>query len=165
MNVQAAQQFAQWIARTNPALFDALARKAGVAQEPGMSGILDFLKTAATTAGTAVKSVGVFLTSQQGLSTLTDLGKVYMTTQAQKTALDLQVAQMRAAQQPYPISNVVDPTTGISVPMYNGPGGQQYPVNAQLAAQLRGTSGVSQYLPYILLGGGLLVALLLLRSR
>lgn len=160
MNRQAAEQLAAWLAKNQPRLFDALARQAAAKSAHTVGGFLDVFKTVGTALGTGVKAVGSFLTTGGGLQAISELGSAYLTTQSQRSALDLQVAQMRAANAPFPIS-----TNEVGGAVYTAANGSTYPLTPQLAAQLRGSTGMSQYLPWILLAGGAVVVLLLLTKR
>lgn len=140
MNQQQAERLAASIARSNPALFDALAAKAGLTA-PGMSGFLDTIRSIGSSVGTAVKSVGSFLTSQQGLQTLAELGGTYAATQQQRSLLQMQIeAAQSAAALPMPTGVHVNPALPVA-------------------------SFMAQYGPWLLLGGGLLLGILLLTRR
>lgn len=151
MNEQAAIALAQWIAKNNPRLFDALAQRVGAT---GIGAWTDVLKNIGSSVGTAVKSVGTFIASPDGLKTISELSGAYLQTQAQKDALRLQIAQARNAQPPLPIGTVVDPNTGQPVPTYFPPTGGAVPISPSVYGQLRPAPDWQN----ILLWGGLALA-------
>jgi hypothetical protein len=176
MKEVAADALAQWLARNEPELFAAMAARAG----GELSGITDIFASigtgiakAAGSIGTgltaAVKGVGSFLTSANGLSTLASLGNSYLQTQAQKNALQVQLAQVQAGQAPAPIETRYDAATGSYVPVYVPASGIPQALTPDLSAQLLRQAGFdwARWAPW-LIGGGLTLALfiwLLTRNR
>lgn len=151
------QAFAYWLAENQPHVFVALVdamKKEAKRQNGGVAGITDWLSNVGTTIGSATKSVGSFLTSQQGLATLSTVGGLYLQTQAQKDALKVQVAQMQAGNAPQPIYSA-GANYNSSVPIYVDPTtGQRLPLSSSLATQLM-PERFSGYLPMFLIGAGI----------
>jgi hypothetical protein len=87
--------------------------------------------------------------------------------QSQQLAL-LQAQQQRTmtGSGAQPIRYATDPTTGQTIPMYyNASTGQYQAQQPGFFSALSGGSGLTQYLPYLLIGGGvILVAVLMKRS-
>lgn len=126
------EALALWIAKNQPQVFERLMRSAQ--QRAQLSGITDWLSSVGTSLGGAVKSVGSFLSSPEGMATVGALGTVYLQTQAQKDALKLQLSQARAGYPPQPVYSVGTQ----NVPYYQDPAtGQSYPLTSQLASQLQ----------------------------
>ncbi len=173
-----ADSLAQWLLKDQPGLFVKLAQVARVVpKNTALGDFTDILSAIGSGISTAVSSVGSFLTSAQGLQTLSTLGATYMTTQAQKNALNVQLATTAANKTAAPIQTVYNSQTGQYEALYTTANGQQQVVTSNNAAQFYPTgaigsqtiaataSGLTQYLPYIAIGGGLLVLMLLMRSR
>lgn len=156
-----AELLALWIAQNQPHVFKALTAEANKSGQ--LNGITDWLSSVGSSLGTAVKSVGSFLTSPAGLASLTTAGGLYLQTQAQKDALKLQVAQAQAGYPPQPVYSAgangqatyyVDPSTG-----------RQYPLTPELTNYLQPAKTIKDYLPWIgLAGGGLLLMFVLGRK-
>lgn len=150
MKYRNAEQLAQWLMKNQPALFTALARQAeGRAQ---LAGISDFFSSLGTGVANATTQVGSFLTSEDGLKTLTGLTGVYLQTKAQKEALQLQVKLAQAGQSVAPVANTTD-VYGGTAPYYYPPGGGPPQPFTQSLAQRLAPQG--DYTPLILLGVGL----------
>lgn len=152
MTTQAsAEQLAAWLAKNEPAIFDALLRAAAT-ESAQLSGITDFLKSLGTSVTGAVKTVGSYLTSSQGIDTLTTLGSTYLGYKQQQNVLQTQVSLAQAGYSPAPIQNTIGANNQV-VPVYT-------PTNQvatdQLLYQLR-PSFFEQYKAPILIGGGLLL--------
>ena len=159
MKYQNAEQLAQWLMKNQPDVFTALAKQAeGRAQ---LAGISDFFSSLGTGVANATSQVGSFLTSQDGLKTLSGLTAVYLQTKAQKDALNLQVKLAQAGQPLAAVSNTSDVYGGASVPYYYGAGVPQ-PLTSSLAERLMPRGG-SDYMPYIIIAGVLGLAVLALR--
>lgn len=130
-----ADAFAKWLAVNQPEIFEGLLRaavKREIPEKSALSGISDVLSSFGTSFGNAVKSVGSFLSSDDGMKTVGTLGALYLQTQAQRDALKLQTATIKAGYPPQPVTNVgVD--TNSAVPVY-APTGQ--PLTPQLTAAL-----------------------------
>lgn len=153
---------AQWLAVNEPELFAALAARV----DQQLAGFTDFLSTigsgiakAATAVGstlnTAAKSVGSFIASPNGMSVLTTLGQTYLQTQAQKNALQVQLAQASAGQMPAPIETRYDAASGAYVPVFTPVAGAPQPLTPQLTQQLLQQSiapGWQRWLPWIIAG-------------
>lgn len=147
------EALALWIARNQPRVFEALTQQAH--KRAQLSGVTDWLSSVGTSLGGAVKNVGSFLTSQEGIATIGALGTAYLTTQAQRDALRTQVAQAQAGYPPQPVYTVGTEQT----PYYRDPAtGQSYPFTSQIAAQLQPPTNWTP----ILIGGGVLLAIVLL---
>lgn len=157
--------FAAWLAENQPAVFNALLRRAAP-QLPaqGLSGFTDILKsiggtigsaakTVVTTLGSAVQSVGGFLTTSGGQQTLQTALQVYAQTQmpaAQTIAQQQALAQSGAP--PADVQMAWDPASQTWVPTGA--------TRALQAGQIW-----AQYGPWILAGGAALLAILFLRRR
>lgn len=152
-----AEQLAEWLAKNEPALFDALLREAAT-QSAQLHGVTDFLSSIGTSITSAVKTVGSYLTSEKGINTLTTLGGAYLGYKTQQNVLQTQVALAQAGMSPAPIQNTVD-QSGRPVPVYT-PTNQV--ASDQLLYQLR-PSFFEQYKWPLLIGGGTLLAILALR--
>lgn len=155
-----------WLAENQPEVFEALLRSAQGKNVPrdaaGLAGIADTLSALGTSFGSAVRSVGSFLTSEQGMRTLGTVGGLYLQSQAQRDALRLQTAQVQAGYAPYPVQNV-GVNTDSAVPVY-GPTGQR--LTPTLAQQLMPQGSILRdYLPWLLLFGGALALLFVSRPR
>lgn len=161
-----ADALARWLADNQPEVFEGVLRTALVKKTPrstvGLSGISETLSAFGTSFGSAVKSVGSFLTSEDGMKALGTVGGLYLQSQAQKDALKLQTAVVQAGYSPYPVQNVGVNTNGAS-PIYTPTG--QY-LTSSLANQLTPkTSVLQEYLPWVLLFGGGLALLFVSRPR
>ena len=155
-----------WLAENQPEVFEGVLRTALVKSAPrnvaGLAGISETLSALGTSFGSAVKSVGSFLTSDDGIKTLSTLGTVYLTSQAQKDALKLQTAQVQAGYAPYPVQNV-GVNTNSAVPVYS-PTGQR--LTPSLAQQLMPQGSVlREYLPWALVFAAALGLLYVSRPR
>lgn len=153
------EQFAVWLAQNQPEVFQALV--ASATKHRQMNGITDWLTSVGTSLGGAVKSVGSFISSPQGMATLGTIGTVYLQTQAQKDALKLQVAQVQAGYSPAPVYTSGSGAT--AQPYYRDPvTGQSYPLTSQLASQLQ---PATNWVPIAAVGGGIILVLILLSGR
>jgi hypothetical protein len=164
MKLEAAQAFAGWLQKNEPELFAALVAQVGKQQQ--LSGITDFfsaigsgIKSAASSVAsglnTAAKSVGSFLASPSGVSTIAQLGQTYLQSQAQKGALQVQLAAAQAGLQPAPIETRYDAATNTYVPVLNAPGTAVQPLTPQLTSQLlAATRGGFDWQTWALIGGG-----------
>lgn len=154
------EAFALWLAQNQPTVFQAMLATAQ--RKKQMAGITDWLSSVGTSLGGAVKSVGSFLTSSEGLATIGTLGTAYLQTTAQRDALRLQTQQMQAGYAPQPVYSVGSGSS--AVPYYRDPAtGQTYPLTPQLTNQLS-PSGTN-WIPIALAGGGVLLVLFLLSGR
>lgn len=170
MTPQSAQSFATWLMKDQPELFLALAERAGVqVNRQNMGGFSDILSAIGSGVSNAVKSVGSFLTSSQGLTTLTSLGTAYLTTAAQKNAVNIQLEQAKANAAAAPIQTTYNPNSGAYEVVYTNQNGQQVPVTAQNKNQLLNygsTSILSQpWFPYAAIAGVGILAYLIFRGR
>jgi hypothetical protein len=186
--VTAAQGFAAWLEVNEPALFAALLKAASSSGMPpaglgDWSSILSDVGSVASSLGSgisdAASSVGNYLTSSQGLQSLSSLANTYMQTQAQQAVLQTQLSRAQQGLPPAPVSystnaagQVVPVYTGASqVPgLYGSPvtlpnGTSGYPISTTGLTALGGTSSMSSYLPWILGGAAVLVGILFLTSR
>jgi hypothetical protein len=162
MKYENARALADWLMKNQPQLFTALAKRAeGRAQ---LAGITDFFSSLGTGVANAASQVGSFISSPEGMKTLTGLTTVYLQSKAQKDALNAQVKLAQAGVPLAPIANTQD-VYGGTVPYYYPPnGGPPIPMSSQLAAQLAPRSGLQDYLPYIAIAGGLGLLFVIARS-
>lgn len=129
------EALALWIATNQPEVFKALVRDANRAGQ--LHGITDWLSGVGTSLGSAVSNVGSFLSSEDGMKTLTSLGNTYLQVRAQRDALRVQTRLAASGQYPAPIQSV-GPNPYTSLPVYVDPAsGQQFPFSPQLANQLQ----------------------------
>lgn len=157
MTTQAsATALAQWIAINEPQFFRALQ---SVASRDGtLAGVSDWLSGVGTSITDAVKSVGSYLTSNQGMKNLTDMASTYFAGKTQQEILKTQAQLAIAGMAPAPITNAPAGTGGI-VSVYT-PTNQV--VSPPLLQQLR-PSMLQQYGFPLAIGGGVLLLLLILR--
>jgi len=154
-----AEAFALWLAHNQPEVFEGALRAAQGKSVPrsvsNLAGISDVLSSFGTSFTTAVKSVGSFVASPQGMATIGTIGGMYLQSQAQKDALKLQVATIKAGYPPQPVTNS-GYNTNSAVPIY-GPTGEV--LTSQLANQLTPSASLMNYAPWILitLGAGYLL--------
>jgi hypothetical protein len=160
--ITAADGLAIWLANNHPALFQALAARS--LERAGFADWSDILKSIGTGITTAVKSVGSYLASSDGVKTLSSLAGSYLTTKAQKDVLNMQVQRAEQGQEPASISYVMDSYTGQATPVYTANG-----VTAQLDLNiLRGLTPKPWYQTYALplaIGGSVLFLMVIYRMR
>lgn len=156
MTPQSAESFALWLMKDQPQLFIALAERAGVPVVKQLNGFADIFSAIGSGISTAAKSVGSFLTSSAGLTTLSTLGGVYLNTQAQKKAVQIQLEQAKAAQAAAPIETAYNPTTQAYEVLYTQQNGQRVPVTNQNVDYLLGSKAGSifaaSWFPYAAIG-------------
>lgn len=153
-NEQNAEQLAIWMARNQPALFAAIARKSGNAETTLGSlwtAIGSGISKAGMIASTAVKSVGGFLANPSNMKNLADLGGVYLTTKAQKQALQYQMQQLSQGSPPADVE-----VTGNVATVRKG--NKRVPLSSM-------SKFFSGNTPMIMMGLGLLGVVLLARGR
>lgn len=152
-----ADQLALWLADNQPEVFAAMLYKATRRTAPKqLGGLAETLSSFGASLGSAVKSVGSFIKSEDGMKTLGTVGGLYLQSQAQRDALRLQTQMVQSGYAPYPVQNV-GVNTNSAVPVY-GPTGQV--LNPSLMNQLMPRSDiVRDYLPW---GIGIAFALALL---
>jgi hypothetical protein len=80
-------------------------------------GSTDFLSSVGSGVANAAENVGSWLTSSQGLTSLTNLASTLVATNAQQQVLAAQVARAQAGQAPLPITYAVA-ANGQAVPVY-----------------------------------------------
>lgn len=177
LSAKNATSLANWLLQDQPGLFVQLAKVARIVPRGTTLGdFTDVLSSIGDSLGDAVSSVGDFLTSAQGLSTLASLGTTYMNTTAQKNALNIQLANAAANKAAAPIQTVYNQATGQYQAVYTTANGQQqvvtsatvpqyYPSGTIGAATAAASNPFQQYLPYIAIGGGVLLLVLFLSSR
>jgi hypothetical protein len=148
MDVKARTQFAGWLARNYPDLFEAMAAHA--LNENNLSGWTDIFSSIGTgvakvldAGSTLVTKVGDFIGTDNGQKTLAQLTGLYAQTQANKDAVKVQLAQAAANKPPAPITTTTQPTTGTTVPVYAPPGQPATPLTPQVAQNLIASSGAS----------------------
>jgi len=184
---QAATELASWLYQVHPELFAAAylaARTARATTLGDFSDILDSVGSGLSSVGSgienAVGSVGSWLTSSQGLTTLSSLGTAYLNNQAQQNVLQTQIARTQALQSPLAVTYTqtangsvvpVLPYSSTGVPLtLSGTTAQPaiagyVPASPTVLQSLTpGFSSLnwSEYLPYILIGLAVGVPLLLL---
>lgn len=184
----AAQAFAAWLQQNEPELFNALAAEAAK-KAPGLgdwssilSSIGSGVESVASDIGSAASSVGDYLTSSQGLQSLSQLAQTYLQGQTAQQVTQLQLQRAAQGMAPAPVSYTTN-AAGQVVPVYTGsapPAGAQ-PIQlgsgqvgytlgqSQLAALAPGGTVAAffrQYgLPLALAGGGLVIAFALMGRR
>lgn len=144
-----AEALAVWLANNQPELFENVlrtARGASLAPPRGFAGLTDFLSTIGTSVGSAVKNVGSFLATEDGMKTLGTVGGLYLQSQMQRDALRVQLATVQAGYAPLPIQNV-GASTNTSVPVYQPTGEALSP---SLARQLTPPASILQNWPWAL---------------
>lgn len=160
MPTSSALSFAVWLSRDQPDLFKALLRKAVPAGQ-GLGDWSDFFSDIGSGVGSAVTGVANFIASPGGSSAINTIANTVVQSQAQKNALQVQMAQLNRNQMAAPIQTVYNPTTGqYEATLYSAAG--PMPLTSSLTQRLSST-GVMQYLPYIVIGGGFLLLLLFMR--
>lgn len=187
--VTAAQAFAAWLEQNEPDLFQALLKHAATeSSAKGLgdwSSILSSVGSVASDLGSgisdAASSVGSYLTTGGGLTALSNLAGTYLQSKTAQSVVQMQLARANQGMAPAPVSYATNasgqvvpvytatlptsiaPYAGNAVTLSNGQSG--YPLTTPALTALSGASTLSQYLPWILLGGGvLIVGLLLLRK-
>jgi hypothetical protein len=151
-----AAELARWIADNQPKLFAQLLSHAGN-NKAQLGDIMDALSSFGTTVGNAVSSVGNFLISPDGIKTVSSLGAAYLTSQAQRDALQIQVSR---ASQNQPLAPIYTASAATASPAIGG-GVYYQPLPTQPAVpfsvQLNQPSLGGIPLKYLLLGGAALV--------
>lgn len=162
MRPQDADRLARWIADNQPRLFAQLLSRSGLPKEE-LSGIFDSLSTFGSAVGNAVSSVGTYLTSQEGLNSITKLGTTYLQTQAQRDALQTQLQLARSGQPLAPIYTATPNTTAIANGVYYQPNPTipAQPFNPSLIATPEAQIGGIP-VKWIAIGGIALLALVLI---
>lgn len=160
------EALAIWLATNQPEVFEGVLRTALVKKMPasvsGLAGINETLTAFGTSLSGAVKSVGSFLNSEQGMATLGTVGGLYLQSRAQKDALKLQTSMVQAGYAPYPVQNV-GVNTDTAVPVY-GPTGQRLTPTLMQQLMPQG-SLLREYLPWVVVLGSALAALYVIRPR
>lgn len=149
--------FSEWLAREEPALFDALEREAAT-KSARLNGVTDFFKSVGASISTAVTSVAKYVSSTEGIGTLAALGGTILQSKAQQNVLKTQVALAQAGAPPAPIVNGYN-ANGQIVPIYQP---TNMPVSNSMLANLA-PSFLQQYALPIAFGGGLLLLFAVLR--
>lgn len=119
--------------------------------------------------GNAVSSVGDFLTSKTGLAAMAGLATAVFTTKAQGQVLQAQAQRAQNGTNPAAVQYVRN-SAGQLVPAYTDPRtGQLVPVNSARQLTAAGVvlpSSLTQLLPALLIGGGVILLIsLALRGR
>jgi hypothetical protein len=184
---QAATALASWLYHVHPELFAAayLAARSRPSGTLGdFSDILDSVGSGLSSIGSgienAVSSVGSWLTSSQGLTTLSSLGTAYLNNQTQQNVLQTQIARTQAAQAPLAVTYTqapngslvpVVPVSSAGVPITVSATTQPaiagyVPASSTVLQSLTPSMNInwSEYLPYILIGLAVGVPLLIGRS-
>lgn len=158
-----AESLALWLAQNQPNVFKALTVEAN--KRGRLNGITDWLSNVGSSLGGAVKSVGSFLTSEEGLGALTAAGGLYLQSQAQKDALKIQVAQAQAGYPPAPVYSAGS-NPNSQIPYYVDPStGKQYSLTPQLTNYLMPQKTFQDYLPWIMGGAFAIVAFLAIKGK
>lgn len=127
--VTAAQAFAAWLQQNEPALFNALAAEAAK-KSPGLgdwssilssigSGVENVAGDLGSGISSAASSVGDYLTSSQGLSSLTSLANTYLQSQTAQSVAQVQLSRAQQGLAPAPVSYATN-SAGQVVPVYTG---------------------------------------------
>jgi hypothetical protein len=156
MSQKSMTDFANWLAIDQPALFVELYKRS---LNPTFGDFTDVLSSIGDSLSNAASSVGSYLTSAAGAQTIAALGTAYLTSQASKNAVSVNLARAQAGIAPAPIQTVLNPTTGQYEAVLTQPSGAVVPVTSSVQATL--IPGIPNL--YLYLGGGLLLLLLLLR--
>jgi hypothetical protein len=164
MQDENAIKFAQWLARDQPELFIALYRRANVVSKAanGLKDFTDLLSSIGSGIATAASSVGTYLTSSQGLQTLTALSSAYLTSKAANQAVGINLQRAQQGLPPAPIQTTYNPTTM----QYEAvlPNGQRLPSGVNTAFS-SGFSFASIPVWAYVAAGGLVLGLLFFSSR
>ena len=163
MNATHAKDFATWLAEDQPELFVALYKKALPQTVRGIGSFTDVLSSIGTSLSNAASSVGTYLTSSQGLDTLSKLAGTYLTTQASKNAVNTNLARVQAGYAPAPIQTVYNPNTGEYQAVVTNSTGAVVPLSNSVQSALT-SMGLPSWAPWALGGAGLLLLVLLLRK-
>jgi hypothetical protein len=173
MKENAADALAQWLQQNEPELFAALAARAS----GELAGFMDILKsvggaiaTGVSKVGSVVKTVGSFIASPSGVSALSALGSTYLQSEAQKNALQVQLAAAQAGLPPAPIETRYDPGTNTYVPVVTTSTGLQPltpDLSSQMVLQFQQSAGFDwkKWTPWIALGAVGLGVVIWISSR
>lgn len=166
MNPVAAKSFAEWLAHDQPELFVALYKKALPMEVQrglsGLSGFTDILSSIGTGLSSAVSSVGSFLSSPAGLTTVGTLGATYLQSQAAKQAVNVNLARAQSGVQAAPIQTVYNPSTRQYEAQLVQPTGQSIQLTPSIMRSI--APGMPTWAPWAI-GGVALIALLLFLRR
>ncbi|MGH7144781.1 MAG: hypothetical protein ACREJ2_11735 [Planctomycetota bacterium] len=182
--VTAGQAFAAWLEQHEPDLFQALLKDAaahGAIPKAGLGDWSSILSDIGSGISDAASSVGDYLTSSQGMQSLTGLANTYLQSQTAQAVTQMQVSRAQQGLAPAPVSYAVN-SAGQTVPVYTGStvpssiapyagqpvnlgGTTAYPLSSQALAALSGGSTLTKYMPWILAGGGALLLFGLLAMR
>ena len=158
---------AKWHAAVHPDVFKALYEKAKNVPIPknvaGLGDISDWLSGIGDSLSSAASAVGNFISSPEGISTLSSLGTAYLNNQTANNVLQTQVLRAQAGQNPAPVQYVQN-AQGQTIPVI-GNGIAQTQVTPQILQSFRPNSFMSQYGLWIGLGAAAIVVIYLLRSR
>lgn len=116
LSPQSAADLARWLALNQPHVFEALVRASKGEMNTQLNGLTDWLTSIGSSLGGAVKNVSSFLTTPQGIASVSAIGGLYLQTQAQKDALKIQVANA-AVGNPLP---PIETYGAAQVPLYRG---------------------------------------------
>lgn len=172
----AAQAFAAWLSQNEPELFAALvqrARQRGDAPAAGLGDWSSILSSIGSGIASAVKNVASYVSSPQGVNSLSSLAQTYLQSQGQKNALKVQLAQAQAGYAPAPIETRYDAATNTYVPIYTPPigtpgAGTAIPLTPDLSAQLLSNAqgaDWTRWLPWIIGGGAAALLVIWLATR
>lgn len=168
-------QFSQWLRANCPEVFAAAAARAMNPTDVGLSGWGDVFSTIGGTlstigsgvvkyGGEAVNAVANFVGSEGGQKALGQIAGLYVASQANKSALDIQLANLASQNPPAPIKTVTEPVTGTSTAVYAPPGQPAQVLTPTIATQLLSSAKQPDYMVPALLGGALILAAVMMRG-
>lgn len=174
---RADEQFAQWLATNYPDVFGAVLNAATEPTKPlaGWGDTLSSIGSAiastvgkvAEWGGAAISSVANFVTSPQGQQTVAKLADLYVSTQANKDAINVQLSNLTQGNAPAPIATQTNQVTGTTIPIYQPPGAMPQVLTPQLSQQLFAAASqpANNYMVPLAIGGGVLLLVLLTGRR
>lgn len=169
--------FSSWLATNYPELFGAIYTAATEPTKTGVAGWGDTLSsigsaiastvgTVAQWGGSAVGAVANFVSSPNGQATMGKLADLYVSTQANKDAVAIQLSNLARGNAPAPIATTTNTVTGTTTPLYAPPGTVAQPLTPSLSQQLfAAASQSSNYIMPLAIGGGVLLLVLFMRGR
>jgi len=126
----------------------------------GLSSIGGGLSTAVGAVAHAITNPQVLQAAGSVAATVIAANSSQHQAQQQQALLQAQLQRVGSGSAPAPVRYYTDPQTGASVPYYyNAATGQYQPTQANLLS----AGPLSQYLPYILIGGGVIVLALIFK--
>jgi hypothetical protein len=160
-------KFAKWLAAVHPEVFKALYEKAKGVPLPkntaGLGDISDWLSGVGDSLASAASAVGNFVSSPQGIATLSSLGTAYLNNQTASNVMQTQVLRAQAGQNPAPIQYVQN-SAGQTVPVV-GSGIAQTQLTPQILQSFTPSTFMGKYGLWIGVGAAAIVIIYLIRSR